>query len=107
MTAIVDSRTALWRIVDSTQVLPLAGAHFRTCQRTAWRTVGEQSHDNRVRLLYQEPTKFVEPNLFRCVGGRTSQLAREICIDRNIGYRTGWVCIGVVKRFEVFRQLKR
>nr|POE87952.1 hypothetical protein CFP56_11181 [Quercus suber] len=105
--AVVDRRAALRRVVHRAQVLPLARPHLRARLRRARRLVREQRHDDRVRLLDQQPTQLVQPDLLARVRRRARELARDVRRDGREELRVGGVGVRVVQRLEVFRQRKR
>jgi hypothetical protein len=90
----------------STQVLPLAGAHFRAGGGRARRRVGEEGDEEVVGFHGEEAAEFVEPEGFVDAGRRSGE---GLCgLASDWGDCVVWSAgMGVVKSFEVFLQLER
>jgi hypothetical protein len=106
MATVVDSAARLGRLVHCAEILPFGCAHFRTGDRGAWRTIGEQGYYERVHFLREEATQFIEPQHLVDILGRLGELVCHASVDWYCRVGTGGVCEGVVKRFEVLRQLE-
>lgn len=96
MTAVVDGRAGLGRVVDGAEVLPFGGSHFVACCRGAGGGVGEEGNDYGVGLLDQKAAELVQPDFFGSVMRWMGELSGEIG-GYGVGRcRIGRMCEGVV-----------
>ena len=49
--------------MDSTEILPLGGTHFRTALRCAWGLVGKEGDEDIVGFDGEEAAKLVQPQV--------------------------------------------
>lgn len=85
MAAVINGGAALGWIVDSTEILPLAGTHLRAGMGAAGWSVGKEGDNDGVGLLDQEAAELIQPDLARCVGRWPSELTCQVDVDRDHG----------------------
>jgi len=56
MAAVVDSTATLWRLVYSTEKLPLASSHLWAGLRRTWWIIEQKANNQVVAFIYEEST---------------------------------------------------